>query len=905
MAPRTRFETADGFELQFGSDFLGPFALTELLLPTLLAADAPRVVTMSSMVAEIGRIHLDDLNGERRRYRAVPRVRPGEAGEPADGDPARRDRPRARLGAAQHRGASRLHAHEPADGGREPRARDSSGSRPGAPRSGRRTSCPAPSRCCSRPPTRPPRTARTTARGTMVGPTRRVRLPLSARRSDGAALWAAAEKLTGTSLPVALGSAPGFERLALEVQPVVPGEAVVVAVGRASRPPPRRRSPSRADAAGSPSPAATDDTGPSTAPAIASAFASPNASSTRCRACRIVPSPCVRQCRGTSSGESKNRALSARVCSVRVLTRVRDASDEPGSLKPMWPVRPMPSTCRSTPPAAAMSLLVALPGALGRSAVVARHAHQCGIEPERLDDLAGDDGAVALRVPGRQADVLVEREAAHPPQVERARGAAPSTREAGWIRWRVPARHPACAATRRAMNSAASSPPSAGSRTSTTSAIRPPRRPRAPAPRPRPTSAAPTAAAGKSLGTSATRSGSCSDARNSDVAAQPSQHAAHVGQQHVAERREAAADDDVVDVHGEHEQPDRGGDVVDQPRTHLDREGVPGIRGGEERPHGLRVVGRPLPRDGRAGRHELQAAALAARAERSGRVDRDVADLARHAARPAPEPAAEHESRSQAGAEVEVGHRLGRRAAEQRERAEGGGVDVVLDPHGTAEARLELAAEVEAREAEVHGVLDPSGGHVDRAGDADADRGEVVGRPAGQLGEPAHGLHRGGEHRVGAEAGREPQLVHDVAGLVDRHGIRLRAADVDADPQRRGAGLGRSRCSSDETGEGLPGVAGRAEGRDVGVGAVGRRPSHVDDHDIRVLRACAIDQVAHPGAAVVVLADDDGRPGDGRELVALVHGGGRDSRPRRVPTARGRSRCSPRTPGSGWRRPGR
>ena len=66
--------------------------------------------------------------------------------------------------------------------------------------------------------------------------------------------------------------------------------------------------------------------------------------------------------------------------------------------------------------------LVALPRALGRPAVVARHAHERRVEPERFDDLAGDDGAVALRVPGRQADVLVEGEAAHPPQVERARG---------------------------------------------------------------------------------------------------------------------------------------------------------------------------------------------------------------------------------------------------------------------------------------------------------------------------------------------------------------------------------------------------------------------------------------------------------------------------------------------------
>ncbi|MDR6868180.1 NAD(P)-dependent dehydrogenase (short-subunit alcohol dehydrogenase family) [Microbacterium resistens] len=66
MAPRTRFETVDGFELQFGSNFLGPFALTNLLLPTLLAADAPRVTTMSSGAANIGRIRFDDLQSSHR-----------------------------------------------------------------------------------------------------------------------------------------------------------------------------------------------------------------------------------------------------------------------------------------------------------------------------------------------------------------------------------------------------------------------------------------------------------------------------------------------------------------------------------------------------------------------------------------------------------------------------------------------------------------------------------------------------------------------------------------------------------------------------------------------------------------------------------------------------------------------
>ena len=68
MAPPTRMTTADGFELQFGSNYLGPFALTVRLLPLVLAAPAPRVVTMSSGMANFGRIHFDDLQWE-GRYR--------------------------------------------------------------------------------------------------------------------------------------------------------------------------------------------------------------------------------------------------------------------------------------------------------------------------------------------------------------------------------------------------------------------------------------------------------------------------------------------------------------------------------------------------------------------------------------------------------------------------------------------------------------------------------------------------------------------------------------------------------------------------------------------------------------------------------------------------------------------
>jgi len=56
--------TADGFELQIGTNHLGHFALTNLLLPDV----TDRVVSVSSMVHTIGKIDLDDLNWERRRY---------------------------------------------------------------------------------------------------------------------------------------------------------------------------------------------------------------------------------------------------------------------------------------------------------------------------------------------------------------------------------------------------------------------------------------------------------------------------------------------------------------------------------------------------------------------------------------------------------------------------------------------------------------------------------------------------------------------------------------------------------------------------------------------------------------------------------------------------------------------
>ncbi|MDB5589386.1 MAG: NADP-dependent 3-hydroxy acid dehydrogenase YdfG [Devosia sp.] len=70
MTPPTRKTTSDGFELQFGTNHLGHFALTGQLLPLLIAAHGARVVTISSGAAHLGRIDFDNLQSE-QAYRPM------------------------------------------------------------------------------------------------------------------------------------------------------------------------------------------------------------------------------------------------------------------------------------------------------------------------------------------------------------------------------------------------------------------------------------------------------------------------------------------------------------------------------------------------------------------------------------------------------------------------------------------------------------------------------------------------------------------------------------------------------------------------------------------------------------------------------------------------------------------
>ncbi len=187
-------QTVDGFESQIGTNHLGHFALTNLLLPKI----TDRVVTVSSMVHLMGYISLKDLNWKSRPYSGVAGLRPVEAGQPAVhqelqrrldrgglvGEGARRPPRVLRNQPAgperQRRSAPRLIKHGQAAGGHRRRLR-----RPPDPVRRRRRTCPATpssahgSRCADRPG-------------------RTFRSPLARNAKKAAALWELSEQLTDT-----------------------------------------------------------------------------------------------------------------------------------------------------------------------------------------------------------------------------------------------------------------------------------------------------------------------------------------------------------------------------------------------------------------------------------------------------------------------------------------------------------------------------------------------------------------------------------------------------------------------------------------------------------------------------------------------------------------------------------
>ncbi|MFH2030548.1 MAG: oxidoreductase [Bacteroidota bacterium] len=69
MPPYTK--TVDGFELQFGTNHLGHFALTSLLFERLNSTPDSRIVTVSSMAHKYADFDFSDLNWEKRKYKKM------------------------------------------------------------------------------------------------------------------------------------------------------------------------------------------------------------------------------------------------------------------------------------------------------------------------------------------------------------------------------------------------------------------------------------------------------------------------------------------------------------------------------------------------------------------------------------------------------------------------------------------------------------------------------------------------------------------------------------------------------------------------------------------------------------------------------------------------------------------
>lgn len=199
-----RTETADGFELQLGSNFLGPFALTVQLMPLLLAASAPRVATMSSGTANRARIDFDDLQSTRaysptRAYaqsKLADMLMMIHLAELA----SRYDWPL--LSAGAHPGYTRTNLMTSGP--------TLNGGRPGLIESILYKIVPSQGPQQGAEPLLYAATSPDAVAGgyygprwAMVGPTKATALPRSAQDKDVAArLWAEAERLTGVSVPV-------------------------------------------------------------------------------------------------------------------------------------------------------------------------------------------------------------------------------------------------------------------------------------------------------------------------------------------------------------------------------------------------------------------------------------------------------------------------------------------------------------------------------------------------------------------------------------------------------------------------------------------------------------------------------------------------------------------------------
>ena len=161
-----------------------------------------------------------------------------------------------------------------------------------------------------------------------------------------------------------------------------------------------------------------------------------------------------------------------------------------------------------------------------------------------------------------------------------------------------------------------------------------------------------------------------------------------------------------------------------------------GVAGHRPRHHLLGVEralgGRQQAEQVAAARDGLEAAAVAAAADRPGLVDRDVPDLARRPVRTAVEPAVEHETRADAGGHLDVDRvppAAGRAPGDLAERAD---VRVVLDQDGHLPRLLEAGPQVGPGPPGQDLALHAVGALVERAGDGHPDAEDALAVLAGR-----------------------------------------------------------------------------------------------------------------------------------------------------------------------------
>jgi hypothetical protein len=143
------------------------------------------------------------------------------------------------------------------------------------------------------------------------------------------------------------------------------------------------------------------------------------ASTTMCAASMIAPTPMVMTCRGTSAGLPKKRALSAMVCGVSVFSRVRELREELGSLKPMCPSEPRPSSCKSIPPERRMASSYSAQW-VGISCAIPLGTKARGMQIDVGEKILLHEGAVGLRVRARQPHVFIQIEGRGVREIERS-----------------------------------------------------------------------------------------------------------------------------------------------------------------------------------------------------------------------------------------------------------------------------------------------------------------------------------------------------------------------------------------------------------------------------------------------------------------------------------------------------